>query len=69
MVEELFQPTHLIVILAIPIGVFGQGNLPEMGPGTGKSTREFKKALSEESKPLLETSMREDTDNETKKTA
>jgi TatA/E family protein of Tat protein translocase len=55
--------------MAIPLVVFGQGKLPEMGAGTGKSAREFKKALPEESKPLLETTMCEDTDNETKKTA
>ncbi len=47
MFEGLFQPFHMIVILAIALIIFGPGKLPELGAGLGKSIREFKKALSE----------------------
>ncbi len=50
MFEGLFQPLHLIVILAIVLIIFGPGKLPEIGAGLGKSIREFKKALSEDGK-------------------
>ncbi|MDA8105501.1 MAG: twin-arginine translocase TatA/TatE family subunit [Nitrospiraceae bacterium] len=50
MFEGLFQPLHLIVILAIVLVIFGPGKLPEIGAGLGKSIREFKKALSEDGK-------------------
>jgi len=47
MFEGLFQPMHLIIILAIALVVFGPGRLPELGKGLGKSLREFKKAMSD----------------------
>ncbi len=60
MFEGLFQPMHMIVILAIVLIIFGPGKLPEIGAGLGKSIREFKKALSaDEKKPML------DSNNET----
>jgi len=48
MLEGLFQPMHMIIILAIALVVFGPGKLPEIGAGLGKSIREFKKALADE---------------------
>jgi len=55
MFEGLFQPMHLIVILAIVLIIFGPGKLPELGSGLGKSIREFKKALSDDKKvPAME---------------
>lgn len=55
MFEGLFQPMHMIVILAIVLIIFGPGKLPEIGAGLGKSIREFKKALAAEEKtPLIE---------------
>jgi sec-independent protein translocase protein TatA len=47
MFEGLFQPLHLIVILAIALIIFGPGKLPELGKGLGKSIREFKKAMAD----------------------
>jgi sec-independent protein translocase protein TatA len=47
MFEGLFQPMHLIIILAIALIIFGPGKLPELGKGLGKSIREFKKAMSD----------------------
>jgi len=50
MFEGLFQPMHLILILAIALVVFGPGKLPELGKGLGNSIREFKKAMSGDEK-------------------
>jgi sec-independent protein translocase protein TatA len=61
MLEGLFQPTHLILILAIALLVFGPKKLPELGQGLGKGIRGFKDALrgvneASESSPPDETS-------------
>jgi sec-independent protein translocase protein TatA len=50
MFEGLFQPMHLIIILAIALIIFGPGKLPQIGAGLGKSIKEFKKALSTDDK-------------------
>jgi sec-independent protein translocase protein TatA len=42
----LFQPMHLLLILAIALVVFGPGKLPQLGESLGKSIKGFKKALS-----------------------
>jgi sec-independent protein translocase protein TatA len=47
MFEGLFQPMHVIIILAIALIIFGPGKLPELGKGLGKSIREFKTAMSD----------------------
>jgi sec-independent protein translocase protein TatA len=47
MFEGLFQPLHMMIILAIALIIFGPGKLPELGKGLGKSIREFKKAISD----------------------
>jgi sec-independent protein translocase protein TatA len=47
MLEGLFQPTHLILVLAIVLIVFGPGKLPEAGKALGHAIRDFKKALNE----------------------
>ena len=52
MFEGLFQPMHLIIILAIALIIFGPGKLPELGAGLGKSIREFKKAMSDANKDI-----------------
>jgi sec-independent protein translocase protein TatA len=45
MLDGLFEPTHLIFILAIVLIIFGPGKLPELGKGLGKGIREFKDAV------------------------
>jgi sec-independent protein translocase protein TatA len=47
MFEGLFQPLHMIIILAIALIIFGPKKLPALGAGLGKSLREFKKAMSD----------------------
>ena len=49
MFEGLFQPMHLLLILLIVLVIFGPGKLPELGEGLGKSIKEFKKAMKDES--------------------
>ena len=45
MFEGLFQPMHLIVILAVAVLVFGPKKLPELGKGLGDAISGFKKAI------------------------
>lgn len=54
MLRGLFQPMHLLIILGIALVIFGPGKLPELGAGLGKAIRDFKKALSETDKDLIE---------------
>jgi sec-independent protein translocase protein TatA len=43
--EGLFQPMHLLLILAIALVVFGPKKLPELGKGLGEAIRGFKDSL------------------------
>lgn len=47
MFEGLLQPTHLVLILAITLIVFGPGKLPGLGKAIGESMRELRKGASE----------------------
>ena len=47
MFEGLFQPTHLLILFAIVLLIFGPKNLPELGKGLGASIRSFKQGLAE----------------------
>ncbi len=46
MLEGLFQPMHLLLILGIALLFFGPKRLPELGKGLGTSIRDFKDAMS-----------------------
>jgi len=50
MFRGLFQPMHLIIILAIVLVIFGPGRLGEIGKGLGESMRGFKKSIEGEEK-------------------
>ncbi len=45
MIENLFRPTHLFLVLAIALLVFGPKNLPQIGKGLGEAIRGFKNAV------------------------
>jgi sec-independent protein translocase protein TatA len=45
MLEGLFQPTHLLVILAVALFVFGPKKLPELGKGLGDGIRNFRDSM------------------------
>src|ERR1700674_862729 len=51
MIEGLFQPMHLLVIIGIALLVFGPKKLPELGKGLGDGIRGFKAAMSGDEKP------------------
>ncbi len=48
MLEGLFQPMHLLVILFIAVLVFGPKRLPELGKGLGEGIRGFKDAMKDD---------------------
>ena len=45
MLEGLFQPTHLILILALVLIFFGPGKVTEIGASLGQGLRELRRAL------------------------
>jgi sec-independent protein translocase protein TatA len=45
MLEGLFTPMHLIIILAITLLVLGPKRLPEAGRGLGQAIRGFKESI------------------------
>jgi sec-independent protein translocase protein TatA len=45
MLEGLFQPMHLLVIVGLALLVFGPKKLPELGKGLGDGIRGFKSAM------------------------
>jgi sec-independent protein translocase protein TatA len=45
MFEGLFQPMHMIIILAVGVLLFGPKKIPELGKGLGEGIRGFKEAL------------------------
>ena len=44
----LFEPIHLVVILAIALVIFGPGKIGDLGATLGRSIRDFKRAMNEE---------------------
>jgi len=47
MFEGLFRPTHLLLILAVALLVYGPKKLPQLGEALGKTMRDFKKAVND----------------------
>ncbi len=45
MLDNLFQPMHLLIILFIALLVFGPKKLPELGKGLGEGIRSFKDSM------------------------
>jgi sec-independent protein translocase protein TatA len=45
MLDNLFQPTHLLFVLVIALLVFGPKKLPELGKGLGEGIRSFKDSM------------------------
>jgi len=50
MLRGVFQPMHLLVILAIVLIILGPGRLPEIGKALGKSIQGFRKAIAGDDK-------------------
>jgi sec-independent protein translocase protein TatA len=45
MLENLFTPTHLAVILGIAVLFFGGKKIPELGKGIGEGFRAFREGI------------------------
>src|SRR3954451_8599189 len=54
MFTGLLQPTHLIMLLAVVLVLFGPKRLPDAGRALGQGLREFKASVSHEAPPLPE---------------
>jgi len=48
MIDNLFRPMHLLVILVIVLLIFGPKKLGELGKGLGEGIRNFKASMSGE---------------------
>ena len=55
MIENLFQPMHLVIVLFIALLVFGPKKLPELGKGLGDGIRSFKNSMRDGEKSAEET--------------
>ena len=51
MLDNLFTPTHLIIVLVIALLVFGPRKLPELGKGLGEGLRGFKEGIKGATEP------------------
>jgi sec-independent protein translocase protein TatA len=60
MFEGLFQPAHLVVILAIALLVFGPKRLPELGKGVGEAIRGFRSSVTVGDATSLPSAARDD---------
>ena len=48
--EGLFQPLHILLIIAIALLLFGPGKFADLGKGLGEGIRNFKAAIKDEDK-------------------
>jgi len=48
MLDNLFQPMHLLLILGIALLVFGPKKLPELGKGLGEGIRSFRESMKDQ---------------------
>ncbi|HUE28278.1 MAG TPA: twin-arginine translocase TatA/TatE family subunit [Solirubrobacteraceae bacterium] len=46
MLTNIFQPTHLIIVLAVALLILGPKRLPEAGRALGQGLKEFKSSIS-----------------------
>jgi sec-independent protein translocase protein TatA len=44
---DLFAPSHLLILLAIALIIFGPSKLGDLGGALGRSMRDFKRAMNE----------------------
>jgi sec-independent protein translocase protein TatA len=52
--EGLFQPWHLLIIVAIALLVFGTSKFSALGKGLGEGIRNFKASMKEGEEPKKE---------------
>jgi sec-independent protein translocase protein TatA len=57
--EGLFQPLHILLIIAIALLVFGTSKFSALGKGLGEGIRNFKSAMKEGEEPKKEEKIKE----------
>jgi len=58
--EGLFQPLHILLIIAIALLVFGTSKFSALGKGLGEGIRNFKSAMKEGEEPKKEEKIKEE---------
>jgi sec-independent protein translocase protein TatA len=58
--EGLFQPLHILLIVAIALLVFGTSKFSALGKGLGEGIRNFKAAMKEGEEPKKEEKIKEE---------
>lgn len=58
--EGLFQPLHILLIIAIALLVFGTSKFSALGKGLGEGIRNFKAAMKEGEEPKKEDKIKEE---------
>jgi sec-independent protein translocase protein TatA len=53
MFTGILQPTHLVILLAVALMLFGPKRLPDAGRALGQGLREFKDSFGHEAQPSL----------------
>ena len=53
MLEGIFRPSHLLLILVVALFVFGPKKLPELGKGLAQGIRSFKDGIKQPSQDTL----------------
>lgn len=63
MFEGLFAPSHLIIIFAIALLIFGPKKLPELGKGLGEGFRALKEGMKDTPNPPATTEQSKTTES------
>jgi sec-independent protein translocase protein TatA len=58
--EGLFQPLHILLLVAIALLVFGTSKFSALGKGLGEGIRNFKTAMKEGEEPKKEEKVKEE---------
>jgi sec-independent protein translocase protein TatA len=61
MLENLFRPMHLLLILIIVMVIWGPGKLPQIGSGLGDAIKNFKKSMADGKEEAKEVAASTDT--------
>jgi sec-independent protein translocase protein TatA len=58
--EGLFQPLHILLLVAIALLVFGTSKFSALGKGLGEGIRNFKTAMKDGEEPKKEEKIKEE---------
>ena len=58
MIENLLQPQHLLIILAVALLVFGPKKLPELGKGLAQGIKSFREGIKQVTNEAADTTPR-----------